>query len=154
MSFVLDGTQRSPMAEIRRPPKEPGKKEPDDVTAVKERLKSWQAFRISPQGRDCLKIAPAKMEQAQIEMQMPIEVAAFRTGPQGQIVMIDPQVITESRAEARGRYMVWNEILNEMEALAAYVTRIEKEQAARTAAQESSRRVIGRKTRIITPGGP
>lgn len=126
---TLQGSDRSPYQATRRLSDEQKKEMTNrEKQFYQERLQAWKDFRAGPLGDTCVKIAEAKMTEYMGIVMAPVAELCQSFG-------LAPSEVDEIRAEYRGRYTDWYEILHEPEAIFEKLARMQVEEAARTVAK-------------------
>lgn len=117
----LEGTDKSPFDKVRRLEEEKPRLTEKQKKAWQTRLDAYRRFRESPQGADALKIADMCMRECVRILSVPTRDIMVQTG-------LPLDAINEARAETRGRYLVWYEILNEPEMIVARLAQLEEQE--------------------------
>jgi len=121
---ILEGTDKSRLGAQRRLSEEQPKMTDKQKEYYQKRLADWKTFKASPMGDACVKLAEAKLVELRELLATPAldAVVTFR---------LPPSEINEIRAEIRGQYKVWNEILYEQDAIFEALARMQVEEATR-----------------------
>ena len=128
---TLQGTDRSPYQAVRKLSDEQKKDMTDrQKEFYQERVQAWREFRNSPVGDACMKLAEAKMAEVMEFVTMTAFDASRNLG-------LPPSEVIEIRAEFRGQYKVWYDILHESDAIFEALARMQVEEATRTVAKEN-----------------
>lgn len=122
---TLQGTDRAPFQQATRRLSEEQKKDMTDRQKqfYQERLEAWKQFRTTPLGEACMKIAQMKVGELE-ELITMSEYDAWRN------FQMPPEAIQQMRAEFRGQYKVWYDILHEQEVIFETLARLQVEEAA------------------------
>jgi hypothetical protein len=134
---TMQGTDKPPFQRPRRLSEQQATEMTDKQKQFyRERLEAWKAFKASPAGDACFKIAEVKAR----------ELLSILTAPTYELCLqfqLDPSEVERIREEARGRYAVWDEILHDQERIFEALARLQVEEARRT---------VGKQGLVVPPG--
>lgn len=126
---TFEGSDRRPFPAQRRLSEEQKPEMTDKQKAYyHDRIAAWKDFKQSPIGDACLKVAEAKMQELMDLLAAPA-IDVYRT------LGLPPSEATEVRAEIRGQYKVWHDILHEQEVFFEGLARMQVEKTAREVAK-------------------
>ena len=122
---TFEGSDRRPFPAQRRLSEEQKPEMNEKQKAYyHDRIAAWKDFKQSPIGDACLKVAAAKMQELMDFLAAPALDLSRTFG-------LPPSEANEVRAEIRGQYKVWYDILHEQEIFFEALARMQVEETAR-----------------------